>query len=395
MKKARNIALILLAGLLIGCTPTSDPSGTPSTSVSSDLPTSEVASLSSEEIVSIASSETPTDYTNPVWEPVLADPAVIRDDDGTYYAYGTQDNALWGTYYGVRYLPILQSDNLVDWTYADAVFRPVTMPTWNETSGAGLWAPDVVKIGDNYVLYYSFSAWGDPNPGIGIATAPHPLGPWVDQGKLFTSSEIGVQNSIDAAVFVDVDERVYIIWGSFIGIYAVELTSDGLALKDASVALANQNKILLAGVDNGRWEVGNYEGAYLTYEHGYYYLYLSTGSCCAGLQSTYEVRVARSENIMGPYVDKAGNNMTSRANIGTPVVKGNSHFVGVGHNSVIKDDAGTEWIVYHGFDTQEDAMYGNTNRRTLLIDEIIYDAELWPYVDTYGPSRGATRPFII
>ena len=53
--------------------------------------------LSSEEIVisNESSEEVPTDYENPVWEPVLADPAIIRGDDGIFYAYGTQDNALW------------------------------------------------------------------------------------------------------------------------------------------------------------------------------------------------------------------------------------------------------------------------------------------------------------
>ena len=85
----------------------------------------------------------------------LADPAVIADD-GTYYAYGTQDNALWGDYFGVRYTPILSSTNLVDWEYRDQAFKPATMPTWRKLQV--LWAPDIVKIG-TYNLYYSLSAW--------------------------------------------------------------------------------------------------------------------------------------------------------------------------------------------------------------------------------------------
>ncbi len=375
MKKTRILLLLVFPFLLMGCKPS--VSLTPSSEATSDVPTS----------------ETPTHYENPVWEPVLADPSVIRGDDGVYYAYGTQDNALWGDFYGVRYIPILKSDNLVDWEYAAAAFTPKTMPTWNETSGAGLWAPDIVKIGDTYNLYYSFSAWGDPNPGIGVATAPHPLGPFEDQGKIFSSHEIGVHNSIDSAVYVTEEGKVYMLWGSFVGIYAVELTSDGLSLKD-DIATARNNKILIAGVDNGQWQIGNYEAAYVTRENNFYYLYLSTGTCCEGHYSSYEVRVARSENILGPYVDKAGNIMTSRQNIGTPVVRGNNDFVGVGHNSVVKDDAGEEWIVYHGFDTRKEPHYGNTNRRSLLIDKLEYDEDLWPRVKDLGASRGATRPDI-
>lgn len=381
--KLKLTGLILIGLVLVACNPSTSSMN-------------EGSSDSSQMVSSTASSSEniPATYANPVWEPVLADPSIIRGEDNMFYAFGTQDNALWGDYYGVRYIPILSSPNLVDWTYADAVFKPATLPTWNPTSGAGLWAPDIVKIGESYLLYYSLSAWGDPNPGIGVALASDPVGPWVDQGKLFDSNEIGVVNSIDPAVFVDEDDRVYMIWGSFAGIYAVELTSDGLALKDGTPALAKENKILLAGVDNRRWESGNYEGAYLVKTGNWYYLYLSTGSCCSGLDSTYEVRVARSESVLGPYYDKAGNLMTSRQNIGTAVVRGNNEFVGVGHNSVIMDDAGNEWLVYHGFDKTKSATYGNTNRRTLLIDKLIYDDDLWPSVQGKGASRGAERPTI-
>ena len=69
-------------------------------------------------------------------------------------------------------------------------------PTWG-TAGAGFWAPDIVRIGDKLVLYYSLSVWDDPNPGIGVASADHPEGPWTDHGKLFTSQEIGVDNSME------------------------------------------------------------------------------------------------------------------------------------------------------------------------------------------------------
>ncbi|MCK7488058.1 MAG: hypothetical protein MZU97_23140 [Bacillus subtilis] len=62
----------------------------------------------------------------------------------------------------------------------------------------------------------------------------------MDHGKLFDSNSIGVNNSIDSTVFV-VDDRVYMIWGSFRGLYGVELTADGLALKDGANAKKHQN----------------------------------------------------------------------------------------------------------------------------------------------------------
>ena len=353
--------------------------------LSSSESTSNISSLSTSQEIE------PTTYQNPVWEPVLADPAIIRGPDGVFYAYGTQDNAEWGDYFGYRYIPILTSTNLVDWEYANQVFKIQTMPTWG-TLGAGLWAPDIVKIGDKYLLYYSLSVWGDANPGIGVASSDHPLGPWTDHGKMFDSNSIGVVNSIDPAVYVDENLRVYMIWGSFVGIYGLELTSDGLQLLDGDNA--KNTKVLLAGIDNGRWNVANYEGAYISKVGSYYYMYLSTGGCCDGHNSTYRVVVCRSEEILGPYVDKNENLMANTSGKGTLVVDGNDKFVGVGHNSIIVDDADDYWIVYHGYDLSKPGWYGSTNRRSLLIDKLLWTEDGWPYVLGYGASVQANRPFI-
>lgn len=348
------------------------------------------SSLEDSQNISLSSELVDPNYINPVFEPVLADPSIIRGDDGIFYAYGTQDNALWGDYYGVKYGPILSSPNLVDWKYEDAVFKVSTLPSWG-TLGAGIWAPDVVRLGNKYLYYYSLSVWGDPNPGIGVASGDSPTGPWMDHGKLFTSDEIGVGNSIDPAIVVE-NGRIFIAWGSFIGIYAVELSSDGLSLLNPTSA--KTDKVLLAGIDNGRWDVNNHEGVYFEKINNYYYMFLSTGTCCQGLNSSYNVLVARSENLLGPYVDHNGLAMAGFQHRGFPVVRGNADFVGVGHNSIISDDAGDYWIVYHGFDTTKEAQYGTTNRRSLLIDKLEWTKEGWPYVENLGASKGAVKPYI-
>lgn len=382
MLKQRKLIIMSLFGFfLVGCggeeASFSDESkdGPPSMSEPSQ-------SSESSEVIS------PT-YNNPVWEPILADPAIIRGDDGIFYAYGTQDNAAWDDYFGVSFIPILSSPDLVNWKYEKSVFQMYNAPYWG-TNGAGLWAPDIVKIGDKYNLYYSLSIWGDPNPGIGVATASSPLGPFTDHGKVVDSLTSNVGNSIDPAVNVTDDGRVYLTWGSFRGIYIVELTSDGLRVKNDDPTARK----LLAGYDGGAWNGASYEGAYIRKINTFYYLFLSTGTCCDGLNSTYKVVVARSENITGPYVDHTGVDMAGHVSMGSLVVDRNERFVGVGHNSLIEDDAGDIWIVYHGYDTHENPLYGTTNRRSLLIDKLLWDEDGWPYVAGYGPSTISDKPFI-
>ncbi|MCK7488057.1 MAG: hypothetical protein MZU97_23135 [Bacillus subtilis] len=46
-------------------------------------------------------------YENPVWEPVLADPSIVKDADGFYYVFGTQDYGQWGESFGTPIRPNL------------------------------------------------------------------------------------------------------------------------------------------------------------------------------------------------------------------------------------------------------------------------------------------------
>ena len=208
-------------------------------------------------------------YQNPVINYSLPDPSIIKGEDGYYYLYATED---------IRNLPIHRSKDLVEWEYVGTAFIKSTRPNF-EPKG-GLWAPDINKIGDKYVLYYSMSVWGGEwTCGIGCATADKPEGPFKDHGKMFRSNEINVQNSIDPFYMEDGGKK-YLFWGSFRGIYGIELSDDGLSIKKG--AKLRQ----VAGTA--------YEGTYIHKKDGYYYFFASIGTCCEGLKSTYTTVVGRS-----------------------------------------------------------------------------------------------------
>ena len=313
--------------------------------------------------------------------------SIIKDDDGYYYVFGTQDYGEWDGQFGTMYTPILRSRNLMNWEFAGSAFTLQTRPIWGSPN-AGIWAPDIVKIGDNYLLYYSLSVWGDSNPGIGVASATHPLGPWTDHGKLFDSNSIGVNNSIDSTVFTDDDGNVYLIWGSFRGIYGVELSKDGLSLQYPDYA--SDLKIRIAGYDTSTpWNGSTYEGAYILRKDGYYYLFMSSGTCCDGLNSSYNVVVARSTSPLGPYYDDQGRDMLA-GNRGYQVVNGSAYFVGTGHNSIIQDENGDYWILYHAYDTSVDPSFGNSPRRSLMLDKLVWSEDGWPSVFGTMPTNRIT-----
>ncbi|WP_396266270.1 family 43 glycosylhydrolase [Halobacillus amylolyticus] len=211
---------------------------------------------------------------------------------------------------------------------------------------------------------------GDPNPGIGVATAESPQGPFKDKGKIFDSKEIGVNNSIDPFFYKDDEGRNYLFWGSFHGIYGIEMSQDGLQTQGEKFQIAGDA----------------YEAPYIIEKEGAFYFFGSRGSCCEGENSTYNVAVARSDELKGHYVDKDGKDLLN--NGGTEILAGyeDSKFVGPGHNAIIQDDEGRDWILYHAIDRTDPLLWTGASRRPLMLDPIIWE-EGWPTVQRKTPSE--------
>lgn len=171
-------------------------------------------------------------YTNPVIDSDNPDPTVIKAKDGNFYLYATGRN-IW----------IHRSKDLVHWDFVGGAYEEDKKPAWEPVGN--IWAPDINYINGKYVMYYSLSKWGGIQTcGIGVAVSDTPQGPFVDKGKLFRSNEIGVLNSIDP-FYIEDDGKKFLFWGSWYGIWGVELSDDGLSLK-GGIEHAKQSKKMIA-----------------------------------------------------------------------------------------------------------------------------------------------------
>ena len=99
------------------------------------------------------------------------DPSVIRAGDGKYYLYAT----------GHGY-SIFRSDDLVSWKRIGPVFTDETWPSAIRNGRRGdLWAPEIRRIDDKYVLFYTLWFGDVKYSVIGYAVADNPQGPFVDK----------------------------------------------------------------------------------------------------------------------------------------------------------------------------------------------------------------------
>ena len=312
-------------------------------------------------------------YTNPVITfSSVADPTVIRTDEG-FYLYATQTNSYW--------IPIYFSKDLVNWEFKRSAFRKATRPTEDVLPGGGaFWAPEIRYINGKYVLYFSWAKWGDGSISYtAVATSDSPVGDFLNAKPLLITDDFG-SNCIDQFYYEE-DGKKYMFVGSFNGIYVTELTDDGLSVKRGA-----DGKPVLKKQVCGR----AFEGTNIYKKGKYYYLFASINNCCPnnGMDSKYKVVVGRSENLLGPYVDRKGKDMLD--NSWELVLEGDGEtFFGPGHNSIIiPDDAGTDWMIYHSYVKENGAVGG----RLGMLDRIVWSADGWPTIRKCVPSTSDLLP---
>jgi beta-xylosidase len=323
-------------------------------------------------------------YTNPVsasFADTFADPMVTPGGDGFWYAYGTSDPLREGERTPHR-IPTARSADLVHWTYVGDAFGADQLPAYARPTAA-LWAPDVRRLGDHWLMYVTVTETvPDGASAIGVATAPSPTGPWTFAAEPAVPPRAapggGWWWTFDPAQLTTPDGRRYLYYGSYFGgIWVSELTPDGLRITGAPTRVAIDNK---------------FEGAYVVRRYGWYYLFASSANCCAGPTTGYSVSAGRSRSPLGPFVDADGQRLdVSRAG-GTPVIAPNGNrWVGTGHNGIVTDRSGQDWLVYHAIDRNDpylDEPFG-INERPMLLDRLDW-IRGWPTVN--GGAWASDRP---
>jgi arabinan endo-1,5-alpha-L-arabinosidase len=282
------------------------------------------------------------------------DPTMI-EAEGKYY--------IFSTYQGLQ---IRCSDDLITWDLCKAVF--FRFPKWikEEVPAVGdLWAPDISFYNGKYQVYYSASSFGDNESAIGLATnttldIDSPDYEWQDEGMVIKSERGFNWNAIDPNFVLDKNGEPWLVFGSFwSGIKLIKLdTATGLR-SDEDAALYS-----LAG----RTAPGAVEAPFIIYREPYYYLFVSFDQCCKGVDSTYNIRVGRSETITGPYLDKEG--MSMEYGGGTLLRESSERWKGPGHSAIFTKD-GQDYLVYHAYDAE------NVGRPTLRLEPITYQ-DGWP-----------------
>jgi arabinan endo-1,5-alpha-L-arabinosidase len=235
------------------------------------------------------------------------------------------------------------------------------------------WAPDVVVVNGQRLLYISlYNSAEDSKIGVLKEVSP---GHFQFHGIITSSKDTGIDDTIDPEVIADSKTgEVWLFFGSVGGIHRIQLANDGLSVKK------NAEYIHVAGlsVRENPSRSNVFEGCYLHKRNGYWYMFVSSGFYG---DHTYKLLVGRSKKLTGVFRSRDGKPMTKGH--ATPVIQSakDDFFYGPGHCGEIFSKNGCDYIFYHCHNRDV-----SPNHRPMMLQEIKWDKEGWPYVEDGKPQ---------
>ena len=246
---------------------------------------------------------------------------------------------------------------------------------WNPTGEFD--APSILDSG-KYIFYTVYDE-GDSKirDAIGVAeNTGTPENPeWVDIGIVVQSfdEKLSTARAMDPSVIRDIDDRVYLIFGSHAGgIFVTELDTNKMLLKnynDKPTTTEYPERFINIAFNSGIDEV-EIEAPYIYKNGEYYYLFVNHGKCCNGINSTYFIVLGRSKNINGPYLDKNGNDMLNGG--GSVFLKAEGRYIGPGHSGIAATSEYGDVFTYHFYDGLDNGV------SKLGVRSLNWDSNGWP-----------------
>jgi beta-xylosidase len=278
-------------------------------------------------------------FRNPVVAANMPDPSLLRVGD-IFYLYTTQSDQ--------ANVQTATSTNLVNWKPGRDALPAVGR--WATTGKT--WAPEVIAVGGQYVMFYTATDSASSKQCIGRAASTSPDGPFVDLNAAALVCQDALGGSIDPNPVAQ-GGHLYLYWkndgnccGSTVHLWGQQLDSTASVLTGQPSALLSNTK---------PWQGNLVEAPEMIAHGGHFYIFYAANDYAS---TKYAEGYAVCRHPLGPCTDSSA-----------PILTSNTAGAGPGHGFIFQL-GNCSWIIYHAW--SPDAIGSALPGRQLWLDPITW-----------------------
>ena len=200
------------------------------------------------------------------------DPAPYVHGDTLYLFVDHDEDVTLNNYFTMKDWLLYSTVDMVNWTYRGTPLTSATFSKWAKQDN-DCWASQCIERDGKWYWYVTATIKGEAYPGIGVAVADNPAGPYTDPiGKPLVKGWF----KIDPTVIIDDDGQAYLYYGNN-NLWYAKLSKSMTSLTSGEISVNVKNETAFGPHKNDKGDPNFEEASWIYKRGGKYYLEYAAG----------------------------------------------------------------------------------------------------------------------
>ncbi len=204
------------------------------------------------------------------------DPAPYVHGDTLYLFVDHDEDETLNNYFTMKDWLLYSTVDMVNWTYRGTPLTSATFSAWAKQDN-DCWASQCIERNGKWYWYVTATIKGEAYPGIGVAVADHPAGPYTDPIK---RPLVRGWFKIDPTVMIDDDGQAYLFYGNN-ALWYTKLKESMTAITGGEIEVKTKDEAAFGPYkgynDDGSPKTNFEEASWVYKRNGKYYLEYAAG----------------------------------------------------------------------------------------------------------------------
>ena len=218
-------------------------------------------------------------FATTVWaqNPIICDrytpdPAPYVHGDTLYLFVDHDEDVTQNNYFTMKDWLLYSTVDMVNWTYRGTPLTSATFSKWAKQDN-DCWASQCIERNGKWYWYVTATIKGEAYPGIGVAVADNPAGPYTDPiGKPLVKGWF----KIDPTVIIDDNGQAYLYYGNN-NLWYAKLSKSMTSLSSSEISVNVKDENAFGPHKNENGDPNFEEASWIYKRNGKYYLEYAAG----------------------------------------------------------------------------------------------------------------------